>query len=430
MKRIAFTRSTEIQNAAPYLPNLQAFFENRGIHAKLFYSRGDCRKVDFPGETEKVDESISARGLAERLIRWNSDGVISLAIPDENAVRDALVREILASHEIPVIAHPVLAAQVLSNKWDTKLALAQFNLKTPTAHLLDGDLLNQRNISFPVYRELVLRNAQEIGYPVLTKPLWDSLGNGIGFYHDEDELKSFLDVPYNGNVVLEKFSAGTLCSVEVMGTDGQYVFQPILWKGLTELKSTLFFNEVRHSVIDRHAERIFSKVKDHIIEFCNHFRISGVIEVEMIFYEDDYYVIEINPRVSGTTVLSAASSGINTFEALTHMVLGSWPEFTSQIVEHGNSEKFSLQFPYIDGANLDSLGEDISLIKINDFHRNGTVYRNAIVSGRYEKLSELGQGIESGFRVNEEVSEKIRRLSHASKLARAANVEREQRKHS
>lgn len=235
------------------------------------------------------------------------------------------------------------------NKWETKLALAQFKLKTPSAFLLDGDLLNQRNISFSAYRELVIRNANEIGYPVLTKPLWDSLGNGIGFHKDEDDLKLFLDMPYNGNVVLEKFSAGTLCSVEVIGTEGVYIFQPIIWKGCTDLKPTLFFNEVRHSVIDLDAENAFSKIKNHVIEFCDHFHINGVVEVEMIFRESDYYIIEINPRVSGTTVLSTASSGINTFEALTYMVLGDWLGFTAQIeiAQRKNTDGFSVQFPYI-----------------------------------------------------------------------------------
>lgn len=60
MKRIAYTRSTEVQNAAPYLPGLQKLFATRGIHAKLFYTQGECREKDFPGETEKINEEISA----------------------------------------------------------------------------------------------------------------------------------------------------------------------------------------------------------------------------------------------------------------------------------------------------------------------------------------------------------------------------------
>ncbi|WP_175807636.1 ATP-grasp domain-containing protein [Burkholderia cenocepacia] len=414
MTRIAYTRSTEVQNAAPYLPGLQQLFEKRDIHAKLFYTRGECRNEDFPGEVERIDEDISASSLARRLIGWRPDGVISLAIPDENAVRDSLVGEILAQHAIRTIVHPVTATQVFSNKWETKLALAQFGLKTPKAILLDGDLANRRNIVFPAYRELIHRNASEIGYPVLTKPLWDSLGNGIEYHRNAESLNSYLASPYDGNVVLEKFLDGVLCSVEVIGSKGKYLFQPILWKGQTELKSTFFFNEVRHSVVGQQERQIFAKTAKHIVELCDHFNIEGVIEVEMIFHDGDYYVIEINPRVSGTTVLSAASSNVNTFEALTHMLLGSWNEFASRHLNSGESGKFSLQFPYLDFAAGASREVNITLVKANDFYRDGVLYRNAIISGRYEAISELQRDIESRFRVSEDVMDKIRRIAHAT----------------
>lgn len=54
MKRIAYTRSIEVQNAASYLPDLKKLFTTRDIRAKLFYTRGECREQDFPGETEKI----------------------------------------------------------------------------------------------------------------------------------------------------------------------------------------------------------------------------------------------------------------------------------------------------------------------------------------------------------------------------------------
>lgn len=412
MKRIAYTRSTEVQNAAPYLPGLQKLFATRGIHAKLFYTQGECREKDFPGETEKINEEISALALAEHLIEWRPDGVVSLAIPDENALRDSLVGEILAQHNIKMIAHPIAAAQIFSNKWDTKLTLAQFDLKTPKAILLDGDLTNQRNIAFPAYRELIHRNASEIGYPVLTKPLWDSLGNGIEFHRNSESLNSYLASPYNGNVVLEKFLDGVLCSVEVIGSNGTYLFQPILWKGQTDLRSTLFFNEVRHSIVGAHEKRIFGNTAQRIVKLCNHLKIEGVIEVEMIFHDGEYYIIEINPRVSGTTVLSSAASSINTFEALTHMLLGTWSQFAIENANSEEAEKFALQFPYLDDAGPSAPGQNITLVKANDFHRDGVLYRNAIISGRYDSISELQRDIESRFRVAEDVMDKIRMITH------------------
>ena len=57
--------------------------------------------------------------------------------------------------------------------------------------LLDGDLLNKRNVSVPAYHDLILRSARSIGYPLLTKPLWDCLGNGITFCRSYRILNGF-----------------------------------------------------------------------------------------------------------------------------------------------------------------------------------------------------------------------------------------------
>lgn len=115
--------------------------------------------------------------------------------------------------------------------------------------LLDGDLLNKRNVSVPAYHDLILRSARSIGYPLLTKPLWDCLGNGITFLPELSDLERFLASPYNGHVVLEKCveegSALLRSSARIMNT-----FSSRLWKGATGPHAAFVFSEVRHSIAD------------------------------------------------------------------------------------------------------------------------------------------------------------------------------------
>lgn len=133
MTKLAFIRSVEIQQTFPYLAGLKSIFANENISAKLFFTDGECSAEDFPGETEKLPEDISPNDLVEKLLDWRPDSVVSLSIPDEHALRDAIVGEILSDLHIPAVAHPVIAGQILSNKWETKLLVQQFGIKTPKA---------------------------------------------------------------------------------------------------------------------------------------------------------------------------------------------------------------------------------------------------------------------------------------------------------
>lgn len=63
------------------------------------------------------------------------------------------------------------------------------------------------------------------------------------------------------------------------------------------------------------------------------------------------------------------------------------------------------------------------MIKVNNFYRDGVVYQNAIVSGRYETLSNLNQDIASRFRVTREISEKINTISGVLQLDGIESIE-------
>jgi len=408
--RIAFTRTTEIKNTRPYLQTLWRLFEDYNIQAKLFYTSGECSLQDFPGESEKIHVETSATELSEHLRRWGAGGFISLSVPDENALRDAVAGEILATHQIPSVVHPAKVTQTLANKWETKLLLEKFGLATPSGLLIDGDLLNGRGTPTPAYRELTLLNGDKIGYPLLTKPLWDCLGNGIKFHHDHDALNSFLDSPYDGNVILEKCISGELFSIEIIGKDGLFLFQPLLWKGETGPKPSLYYNEVRHSVINTEIEKSFEKIKDQLVSLCDHLGINGTIEVEMILYQDKFHIIEINPRVSGTTVLSIAASGINTFEALMHMSLGSWEDFESTARKVPQRNRFSLQFPFEEIKQLPHVIGNLEIVQLTSFKSGDVTYSSAIVSGDYRDLSKLNQNVELQFHVKAETMERIEKI--------------------
>lgn len=410
MRKVAFIRSVEVQQTSPYLTQVAPLLLAHGLDARLFYTDGYCGHNDFPGSYEKLAEDVSVDTMVAALLAWGADSAISLSIPDENSIRDAQIKRRLAAHGIPMIMHDPITTYVFANKWETKQAVGRYDIPTPPGFLLDGDLLNKRGTEVRAYKDFIRQRCEEIGYPLLTKPLWDCLGNGIRYFLSDADLMQFLEAPFDGNCVVEKFLDGQLCSVEIIGQGTFSYFQPIIWKGHTHPSPSFPFTQVRHSVSMPEAEVDFRGTAFKLRKMCNSLSICGAIEVEMVYMKNKYYIIEINPRVSGSTSLSIASSGFNTYEALIHMLMGDWPEVCT--IEKATSRLAAVQFPFTERIGNDHNDVDIKILRSGSFDINGEKYNNAIVAFPMEKLPYINSWVNYNYLASEEVNNKIREISN------------------
>ncbi|MFI1965318.1 acetyl-CoA carboxylase biotin carboxylase subunit family protein [Streptomyces pathocidini] len=396
MTKIAFLRSTEIQQTAPYLARLADRFARDGIRAKLFYTHGDCDRTDFPGETERLDPDISCDQLVGRLVRWGPDRVISLSVADRHALRDSLAKEALAARGIPVVMHGARATGALANKWETKELMRHHGLATPDGVLLDGDLLNGRALSVPAYHDLVRHHAGRLGYPLLAKPLWDCYAKGITLLHDESELREHLRAPHNCNALLEQCLRGELCSVEIVGRGGAFVLQPLIWKGATGGLPQDLYGQLRYSAPHPVAEARFLPVADRLRALCAGLGLEGSLEVEMIYTEGTYRIIEINPRVSGSTTLSIAASGCNTYDCLVDMAQGTWSADHAAALDQGR-RRLAVQFP-VRGLTEELTGvlaHHLDLVRASRINANGRVHENAIITCEFTDAPGLADTLTS-----------------------------------
>lgn len=324
-RRVAFARSVEIQRAAPHIRELADGLRAAGAEAKLFFTDGECGPEDFPGPSEKLPAHTTPDDLVTRIRQWGADAFVSISLRDENAVRDSVVAGRLAAAGVRVVMHDPAVTVLLSNKAETKALLRGAGIPVPDDVLLDGDVLNGRTVALPGYRDHVTEQAHRIGFPLLCKPLWDSFGNGIRYVEGPEALAALLRAPMECHALLERCLDGELCSVEIIGTDGAYRVQPLVWKGRTGGEPSFLFGSVRYAGPRPEAERQFAGLSASLVRLCAEVRLRGAAEVEMIYRNGTYEVIEINPRVSGTTLLSGVASGRNTYAELLHMALGSGP---------------------------------------------------------------------------------------------------------
>ncbi|MEV8016103.1 ATP-grasp domain-containing protein [Streptomyces sp. NPDC086554] len=343
IKRIAYIRSIPISRAGPYIPQLAQAVADTGRDARIFYTDGDCSAEDFPGGTwEKLPEDATPDQIVDRIRAWDADGVVSLSFPDEAGLRDAVVKEKLARYGIPMVSNGLEPSRLLADKWETKKILVDHGLDTPQGMLIDGTLLKNGAAGVPVYADIIRLKAEEIGYPLLTKAVWGSSGSGIRFIRDRADLEAYLASPDEGNFVLERCITGELCTVELVGADGEYAVQPLCFTGPTGGEPTFAFWELRSSAPRAADDAAFAPVAEKLKKLCATLGISGVINLDIIYSGGTYYVLEINPRVSGATALGVAASGCNTYLTMTDILLGQWQAPAEPVLPR---RRWSLEFP-------------------------------------------------------------------------------------
>ncbi|MER5935358.1 ATP-grasp domain-containing protein [Streptomyces sp. NPDC002054] len=322
MQKIAFLRSVDIQRADPYIQRTVRELAGEGIEARLFHTHGQAGEEDFPGGRQGVDPAVTPCELATLVTQWGADAAVSISLPCENTLRDAATRELLEADGVPTVITPLAATSLLIDKWETKQLLLRAGLDVPRGIRADSDLLAGRGLPVPAYADALRAGAARIGYPLLSKPLWDSTSMGIRALPDAAALDAYLLDPPPVSAVIEECVSGDLCSVDIVGEPGAYRVLPVCWTGTAGPEPVFTFADLRWCGPRPEADRGFEPVAARLVALCEELGVRGSVNVDMIYGSGRYSVLEVNPRVGGATTLSCAASDTNTYSALADMALG------------------------------------------------------------------------------------------------------------
>ncbi|QUW94544.1 D-alanine--D-alanine ligase [Streptomyces sp. V17-9] len=323
MRKIAFMRSAHIRRADPYIQRAVRELAAEGIEAGLFHTGGPAADGDFPGHRERLGREVTPRELADAVAAWGADAAVSISLPCENAVRDAAAKSFLDAAGIPTVMTPLAATLLLVDKWETKRLCARAGLHVPDGFRVDSDLLGGRGLPVPGYRDALRVQAGRIGYPLMSKPVWDSTSMGIRTLRSPADLDTHLAPdPDRVSTVVEQVIEGDLCSVDIVGRPGSYRVLPLCWTGRAGAEPVFTFADLRWCGPRETADAAFAEVARTLVGLCGDLGVHGSVNVDMIWTGDRFVVLEVNPRIGGATTLSCAASGTNTFTSLARMARG------------------------------------------------------------------------------------------------------------
>ena len=172
--------------------------------------------------------------------------------------------------------------------------------------------------------EEALQAANEIGYPVLVRPSYVLGGQGMEIAYNDRNISDFMRIinrtVQEHPILIDKYLMGR--EVEVDGVfDGEDILIPGIMEhieraGVHSGDSISVYPTIH--VEDKHKETILRYTRD----LAKALGVIGLINIQFIIYNDDVYVIEVNPRSSRTIPYISKVTGVPIIDLATKVMVG------------------------------------------------------------------------------------------------------------
>ncbi|NLK21921.1 MAG: carbamoyl-phosphate synthase large subunit [Epulopiscium sp.] len=191
------------------------------------------------------------------------------------------------------------------------------------------ELLEKLDIKRPKGRavwslEEGLKEAKELGYPVLVRPSYVLGGQGMEITYHEKELKYYLGDAFERDtknpVLIDRYLIGREIEVDAI-CDGKDILIPGIMEHLE--RAGVHSGD---SITMYPSQNISGKIKEKILDYTKRISLAldviGMVNIQFIEFEDELYIIEVNPRSSRTVPYISKVTGVPVIDIATRVMLG------------------------------------------------------------------------------------------------------------
>ena len=169
-----------------------------------------------------------------------------------------------------------------------------------------------------------LEAANELGYPVLVRPSYVLGGQGMQIAISDKDIIEFMEIinrhEQEHPVLVGKYLMGKEIEVDAV-CDGDDILIPGIMEHIE--RAGIHSGD---SISVYPAQTITPKIKrvleDYTKKLANSLHVIGLINIQFIVYQDEVYVIEVNPRSSRTVPYISKVTGIPIVDLATRVITG------------------------------------------------------------------------------------------------------------
>ncbi|MDR2965373.1 MAG: carbamoyl-phosphate synthase large subunit [Treponema sp.] len=169
-----------------------------------------------------------------------------------------------------------------------------------------------------------LEAADKLGYPVLMRPSYVLGGQNMIIAFSPDDIREYMEIILRSKqenpILIDKYLSGREIEVDAI-CDGNDVLIPGIMEhiertGVHSGDSIAVYPAI--NIDDALADNIFEITE----KLCMALKVKGLINIQYVYYENDIYVIEVNPRASRTVPYISKVTDIQMCEIATKVSVG------------------------------------------------------------------------------------------------------------
>lgn len=279
----------------------------QGIETIIINNNPETVSTDFDTSDKLYFEPLTEEEVLNIIEKENPDGVI-LQFGGQTAIKLA---KFLHEKHIPILGTDFedIDAAEDREKFD--------------------ELLERLDINRPKGRgvwtvEEGLEVAHKLGFPVLVRPSYVLGGQGMEITYDEARLVQYLEAAFerdNKNpVLIDKYLTGREIEVDAI-CDQEDILIPGIMEHL-ERAGVHSGDSITMYPSQNISDRIKEKIVDYTKKIALDLNVIGMVNIQFIEYQNELYIIEVNPRASRTVPYISKVSGVPIVDLATKCMLG------------------------------------------------------------------------------------------------------------
>ena len=260
-----------------------------------------------------VYESDVTEEIVSIIKKLNPDIAIALSfwtVPyDWLPVKDSLIGQRLQELGVKVICHPLEATMTCFNKYDTHNFLEKAGINCAKALFVNHDLYfsadSKKEVRYNVYKEAVLKELSKLTLPLIIKDPLGLSSYGMQVVNTIGEARAYLNSrKNNSDRLIEEYITGTQFGCEIYRNNGKCIILPPFMFSVNQYGITSPKQSVKLGPFCTQKDYDDYKLKDlyeMLSVLAEKLNLCGAAQVDLVFDGDKWFVIEINPRLSGMT---------------------------------------------------------------------------------------------------------------------------------
>lgn len=267
-------------------------------------------------ETVSTDFDIADKLYFEPLTPEDVESIVDLEQPDGAVVQFGGQTAIKLTENLMKMGVPILGTSAE-------------NVDAAEDRELFDDILEQCCIPRPAGKTVfttqeAVKAANELGYPVLVRPSYVLGGAGMQIAISDEDVQEFMEVinrtVQEHPILVDKYLMGKEVEVDAV-CDGEDILIP----GIMEHVERAGIHS-GDSISVYPAQNVSEKLQNVIVEYTKRLakslHVIGLINIQFIVYQEEVYVIEVNPRSSRTVPYISKVTGIPIVDLASKVILG------------------------------------------------------------------------------------------------------------